>query len=88
MVEKKEFAVLFIKKKIDDAITEFIPHKVIEGTYDSENNWFNDTTDVIAYLHIEITQHTTMGYGYRTTIEHIPNSLSQESIEKQIIKFS
>lgn len=82
MVEKKEFAVLFIKKKINETVTEFIPHKVIEGTYDKDNNWFNDTTDVLAYLHIEITDHTTMGYGYRTTIEHMPNSLTQESIEK------
>ena len=82
MVEKKEFAIIFIKKKIDEVITEFIPYKVIEGTYDKENNWFNDTTDVLAYLHIEITTHTTMGYGYRTTIELMPNSISEEAIEK------
>ena len=43
MVEKKEFVILFIKKKISEAITEFIPDRVVEGIYDKENNWFNDT---------------------------------------------
>lgn len=82
MVEKKEFAILFIKKKIDDATTEYIPHRVVEGNFDKENNWFNDTQDGIPYLHIDITPSSTVGYGLRTTIELIPNSISQPSIEK------
>ena len=82
MVEKKEFAILFVKKNHSDIVTEFIPHRVIEGTFDKENNWFNDTKDGIQYLHIDITPSTTVGYGCRTTFEIIKNSLSEESIEK------
>lgn len=82
MVEKKEFAVLFIKKKISESITEIIPHRVIEGIYDIENHWFNDTKDGIPYLHIETTPSTTVGYGYRTTIELNKNSISNDFIEK------
>ena len=53
MVEKKEFVILFIKKNISEVVTEFIPHRVVEGIYDKENNWFNDTKDAIPYLHID-----------------------------------
>ena len=38
MVEKIELAILFRKKNISDEITEFIPLKVIEGTYNEEDN--------------------------------------------------
>lgn len=82
MVEKKEFAILFIKKKIDEVITEFIPYRVVEGTYDKDNNWFNDTQDGIQYLHIEITPSSTVGYGLRTVLELMPNSISKTSIEQ------
>lgn len=82
MVERKEFAILFIKKKLDEARTEFIPYKVVKGNYDEENNWFNDTEDGLTYLHIEITPSTTMGYGCRTVLELKKDSISQESINK------
>ena len=82
MVEKKEFVILFIKKNINEFETEFIPHKVIEGMYDKENNWFYDTKDGIQYLHIDVTPSTTVGYGCRTTLEIVKDSLSEESIEK------
>lgn len=82
MVEKKELAILFRKKNISDEITEFIPMRVIEGMYNKEDNWFNDTKDGIAYLHMEITPSTTVGYACRTTIEVIKDSISKESIEK------
>ena len=81
MVEKKEFVILFIKKKISEAITEFIPHRVVEGIYDKENHWFNDTKDGIPYLHIDITPSTTVGYGCRTVIELKKDSISQDGIE-------
>lgn len=81
MVEKKEFVILFIKKKISEAITEFIPHRVVEGIYDKENRWFNDTKDGIPYLHIDITPSTTVGYGCRTVIELKKDSISQDGIE-------
>lgn len=82
MVEKKEFVILFIKKKLDEVRTEFIPYKVVEGTYDEENNWFNDTENGLSYLHIEITPSTTMGYGCRTIVEFKKDSISQISINK------
>lgn len=82
MVEKKEFVILFIKKKLDEARTEFIPYKVVEGTFDAENNWFNDTEDGLTYIHIENTPSTTIGYGCRTTIELKKDSISQISINK------
>jgi len=82
MVEKIELAILFRKRNISDEITEFIPIKVIEGTYDKENDCFNDTKDGIVYLHMEITPSTTVGYACRTTIETSKNSISEESIKK------
>ena len=91
MVEKKEFVILFIKKNISEVVTEFIPHRVVEGIYDKENNWFNDTKDGIPYLHIDITPSTTVGYGCRTTIELKKESISQESIEvlkKEILDYA
>ena len=91
MVEKKEFVVLFIKKKIDESVTEFIPHRVVEGIYDKENNWFNDTKDGIPYLHIDITPSSTVGYGLRTTIELKKESISKElleSIKKEILDYA
>lgn len=91
MVEKKEFVVLFIKKKIDESVTEFIPHRVVEGIYDKENNWFNDTKDGIPYLHIEITPSSTVGYGLRTTIELQKESISDElleSIKNEILDYA
>lgn len=91
MVEKKEFVILFIKKKISEVVTEFIPHRVVEGIYDKENNWFNDTKDGIPYLHIDITPSSTVGYGCRTTIELKKDSISQQSIElikKEILDYA
>ena len=82
MVEKKEFVILFIKKKLDEARTEIIPYKVVEGNYDAENNWFNVPEEGVTYLHIEITPSTTIGYGCRTTIELTKDSISQTSIDK------
>lgn len=82
MVEKKEFAIIFRKKNISDEITEFIPMRVIEGMYNQEDNYFNDTKDGVAYLHMEITPSSTVGYGCRTTIEVIKDSISNESLEK------
>ena len=81
MVEKKEFVILFIKKKISEAITEFIPHRVVEGIYDKENRWFNDTKNGIPYLHIDTTSSTTVAYGCRTVIELKKDSISQDGIE-------
>ena len=91
MVEKKEFVILFIKKKISEAITEFIPHRVVEGIYDQENNWFNDTKDGIPYLHIDITPSSTVGYGCRTIIEFKKDIISKEGIEilkKEILDYA
>lgn len=82
MVEKIELAILFRKKNISEEITEFIPMRVIEGTFDKENNWFNDTKDGIPYLHIEITPSSTVGYACRTTIEIMRDSVSKEALEK------
>ena len=82
MVEKKEFAILFIKKKIDEARTEIIPYRVVEGTYDAENNWFDVPEDGVSYIHIEITPSTTIGYGCRTTIELTKDSIAESSIDK------
>lgn len=82
MVEKKEFVILFIKKKLDEARTEIIPYRVVEGTYDKENNWFNVLEDGLAYIHIEITPSSTIGYGCRTTIEFKKDSISQNGINK------
>ncbi|MBQ2872966.1 MAG: AAA family ATPase [Bacilli bacterium] len=91
MVEKKEFVVLFIKKNINESVTEFIPHRVVEGIYDKENNWFNDTKDGIPYLHIDITPSSTVGYGLRTTIELQKESISDElleSIKKEMLDYA
>ena len=82
MVEKIELAILFRKKNISDEITEFIPFKVIEGTYNKEDNWFSDNKDGLMYMHMEITPSTTVGYACRTTIEVIKDSIKKESIEK------
>lgn len=91
MVEKKEFVILFIKKKISEAITEFIPDRVVEGIYDKENNWFNDTKTGIPYFHIDITASTTVVYGCRTIIELKKDSISQDGIEilkKEILDYA
>lgn len=82
MVEKIELAIVFISRHPSDEITEFTPVRVIVGTYDKENNWFNDTTDGVTYLHIDIPSPTNVGYACRTTIEVMKDSLSEQSIEQ------
>lgn len=82
MVEKKEFVILFIKKKISEFVTEYIPHRVVEGEFDEDNNCFNVLEEGIAYLHIDVTPSTTIGYGCRTTVEFQKDSISHDSINK------
>lgn len=82
MVEKKEFVVLFRKIEIDKTIEEFIPIQVIEGKYNKKEEWFEDDKKV-RYLHIDMKlPNNVVGYGGRTTIEIMKDSLSTSSIEK------
>ena len=82
MVEKIELAIVFITRHPSDEIIEYTPIRVIEGTYDKENDWFNDTKDGVTYLHIDVPSPTNVGYACRTTIEVMKDSLSEQSIEK------
>jgi len=82
MVEKIELAIVFITRHPSDEIIEYTPVRVIGGTYDKENDWFNDTKDGVTYLHIDVPSPTNVGYACRTTIEIMKDSLSEQSIEK------
>ena len=82
MVDKKEFVVLFRKIEISESIEEFIPISVIEGKYDVNNDYFEDDQN-IKYQHIDLRlPSNVIGYGGRTTIEIMKDSLSESSIEK------
>lgn len=82
MVVKKEFVVVFDKKTRENGEEVFIPVEVIEGTYDKENEWFTDTKENIQYFHIDVVPDSLMGYGCRTTIELMKDSISDDLIEK------
>ena len=84
MVEKIELAIVFTTRHINDELIEYTPIRVIEGTYDKENNWFNDTKDGTPFIHIDVPSPNKIGYACRTTIEIMKDSLSEESIEKII----
>lgn len=80
MVEKKEFAVTFRKKKYNDEIEEFIPLSVVEGKYDEKCDCFE--ANDIQYIHIDLLPDNLIGYACRTTIEIMKDSLSYNSIEQ------
>lgn len=82
MVERVELAVVFIAKNPNEEITQFIPTRVIEGTYDKENNWFNDTIDGVTYLHLEIVHGKQVGYGCRMVIDTMKGSVSPDRINE------
>lgn len=62
----KEFAILFKRVKNTDKVTEFIPFKVIEGTYVEEDGWFMDNDEVV-YPHIAEPMYSGIGYAGRIT---------------------
>ena len=82
MVEKIELAIVFKTLHINDDVKEFLPIKVIVGTFDKDNNWFNDTKEGEVYLHIDVPSPKNTSYACRTTIEMMKESLSTDSIEK------
>ena len=69
MVEKIELAIVFITRHPSDEIIEYTPVRVIEGTFDKDNNWFNDTTDGVTYLHIDVPSPTNVGYACRQQLK-------------------
>ena len=83
MVEKKEFAIIFLKDINANGEEIFHPMEVIEGTHNKKTNTFYDERDKIAYPHVSETKYAVDGgYGCRTTIELIKESVSPKLIEE------
>ncbi len=81
MVEKKEFAVIFENTLNDDNTKTFIPLRVVEGKYESENAWFLSTEEKIPYMHIEETDHNVLGFANRIIINFDKYSITKEKLE-------
>jgi len=83
MVEKKEFAIIFLKDIKANGEEIFHPMEVIEVTHNKKTNTFYDERDKIAYPHVSETKYDVDGgYGCRTTIELIKESVSPKLIEE------
>ena len=76
----KEFAILFKRVKKTDTVTEFVPFKVIEGTYVEEDRWFMDN-DEIVYPHIAEPMYSGIGYAGRTTDTTLEKDATEEYYE-------
>lgn len=76
----KEFALLFKRVKKTETITEFVPFKVIEGTYVEEDGWFMDAGEVV-YPHIAEPMYSGIGYAGRTTDTVLEKDATEEYYE-------
>ncbi len=81
MVVKKEFAVLYKRIKQEDGSEEFVPIKIIEGTYNEIDHWFLDENDV-AYSHMAEPTVSGICYANRMVIEAEESTFDDKLIEE------
>lgn len=91
MVEKREFVVIFEKKRHKDYTEEFIPVEVVDGMYNEKDEIFVDPKENIQYFHIDVAPDELLGFGCRTTIELMKESISNiliEAIKREILSYA
>lgn len=80
MGKRIELAIIFRRNRINEFEEEFIPDKIIEGTYNDFDRCFLDLDDV-PYLHIAEPMIAGKGFGCRLVIEEGEKKLTDEIIE-------
>ena len=80
MGKKIELAIIFKRIRMNEFEEEFIPEKVIEGTYNSFDRCFLDLDDM-PYLHMAEPMLAGKVFGSRLVIEEGEKELTEERIE-------
>jgi len=80
MGKRIELAIIFRRNRINEFEEEFIPDKIIEGTYNDFDRCFLDLDDV-PYLHIAEPMLAGKGFGCRLVIKEGEKELTDEIIE-------